>query len=61
VLRLLVEGLRSEEIARRLFITRKTVGTHIENILRKLGVRSQAQAIALAYRSHLDGTGRPDA
>ena len=61
VLRLLVEGLRSEEIARRLFITRKTVGTHIENMLRKLGVRSQAQAIALAYRSHLDGTERPDA
>jgi DNA-binding NarL/FixJ family response regulator len=54
VLRLLVEGLRSEDIARRLFISRKTVGTHIENILRKLGVRSQAQAIALAYRSQLD-------
>jgi DNA-binding NarL/FixJ family response regulator len=55
VLRLLVEGLRADDIARRLFISRKTVGTHIENILRKLGVRSQAQAIALAYRSHLDG------
>jgi DNA-binding NarL/FixJ family response regulator len=54
VLRLLVEGLRSEEIARRLFISRKTVGTHIENILRKLGVRSQAQAIALAYRRQLE-------
>jgi DNA-binding NarL/FixJ family response regulator len=55
VLRLLVEGLRADDIARRLFISRKTVGTHIENILRKLGVRSQAQAIALAYRSHVDG------
>jgi DNA-binding NarL/FixJ family response regulator len=54
VLRLLVEGERSEEIARRLFISRKTVGSHIENILRKLGVRSQAQAIALAYRSQID-------
>ena len=54
VLRLLVEGMRAEEIAGRLFISRKTVGTHIENILRKLGVRSQAQAIALAYRSQLD-------
>jgi DNA-binding NarL/FixJ family response regulator len=51
VLRLLVEGLRSDEIAGRLFISRKTVGTHIEHILRKLGVRSQAQAVALAYRS----------
>jgi DNA-binding NarL/FixJ family response regulator len=54
VLRLLVEGLRSEEIARRLFISRKTVGTHIEHILRKLGVRSQAQAVALAYRAQFD-------
>ena len=51
VLGLLVEGLRSDEIAGRLFISRKTVGTHIEHILRKLGVRSQAQAVALAYRS----------
>jgi DNA-binding NarL/FixJ family response regulator len=54
VLRLLVEGLRSEEIAGRLFISRKTVGTHIEHILRKLGVRSQAQAVALAYRSQFE-------
>jgi DNA-binding NarL/FixJ family response regulator len=54
VLRLLVEGLRSDEIAGRLFISRKTVGTHIEHILRKLGVRSQAQAVALAYRSQFD-------
>jgi DNA-binding NarL/FixJ family response regulator len=54
VLRLLVEGLRSEEIAGRLFISRKTVGTHIEHILRKLGVRSQAQAVALAYRSQFN-------
>lgn len=54
VLRLLVEGLRSDEIAGRLFISRKTVGTHIEHILRKLGVRSQAQAVALAYRSQFN-------
>jgi DNA-binding NarL/FixJ family response regulator len=53
VLQLLAEGLRSDEIADRLFISRKTVATHIENILRKLGVRSQAQAVAVAYRGHL--------
>jgi DNA-binding NarL/FixJ family response regulator len=50
VLRLLSEGLRVEDIAHRLFISRKTVGTHVEHILRKLGVHSQAQAVALAYR-----------
>jgi DNA-binding NarL/FixJ family response regulator len=54
VLQLLAEGLRADEIADRLFISRKTVATHIENILRKLGVRSQAQAVAVAYRGHLD-------
>ena len=53
VLRLLAEGLEQQEIARQLFISRKTVGTHIEHILAKLGVRSRAQAVALAYREDL--------
>jgi DNA-binding NarL/FixJ family response regulator len=53
VLSLLAEGLEQDEIAARLFITRKTVGTHIEHVLKKLGVRSRAQAVALAYRSDL--------
>jgi DNA-binding NarL/FixJ family response regulator len=53
VLQLLSEGLRQDEIAERLFITRRTVGTHVENILRKLGVRSQTQAVALAFREEL--------
>ena len=50
VLRLLAQGLRQDEIAERLFISRKTVATHVANILRKLGVRSQTQAVAVAYR-----------
>jgi DNA-binding NarL/FixJ family response regulator len=50
VLGLLAEGLEHDEIARKLFISPKTVGTHIEHILAKLGVRSRAQAVALAYR-----------
>lgn len=53
VLRLLAEGLEQDEIARQLFITRKTVGTHIENVMRKLGVRTRSQAVALAYREDL--------
>jgi DNA-binding NarL/FixJ family response regulator len=53
VLRLLAEGREQEEIAVQLFISRRTVGTHIENITRKLGVRSRAQAVALAYREDL--------
>jgi two-component system nitrate/nitrite response regulator NarL len=55
VLRLLAEGLEQEAIARELFISRKTVGTHVEHILRKLGVHSRAQAVALAYRDELVG------
>jgi two-component system nitrate/nitrite response regulator NarL len=53
VLRLLADGLRQDEIAEHLFISRKTVGTHVANILRKLGVHSQIQAVALAYREEL--------
>lgn len=53
VLQLLADGLRPDDIAERLFITRRTVGTHVENILRKLDVQSQTQAVALAFREEL--------
>jgi DNA-binding NarL/FixJ family response regulator len=53
VLRLLAEGLAADEVAKRLFISKKTVGTHIEHIFTKLRVRSRAQAIAVAYRDEL--------
>jgi DNA-binding NarL/FixJ family response regulator len=53
VLQLLADGLRQDAIAERLFISQRTVGTHIENILRKLEVQSQAQAVALAFREEL--------
>jgi DNA-binding NarL/FixJ family response regulator len=60
VLTLLADGLRQDEIAARLFITKKTVGTHVVNMLRKLGVRSQAQAVAMAYRGELRGAVEDD-
>ena len=50
VLRLLADGLSPKSIAEEFVISPKTVGTHIERILRKLEVHSQSQAIALAYR-----------
>jgi DNA-binding NarL/FixJ family response regulator len=53
VLKLLANGMGQDEIARDLFISRKTVATHIEHVLQKLGVRSRAQAVALAYREDL--------
>ena len=53
VLELLADGCDQAEIAERLVISRKTVGTHIEHILHKLGVHSRAQAVARAYRDDL--------
>lgn len=53
VLGMLADGLDQNEIARRLVISPKTVGTHIERILSKLGVHSRAEAVALAYRDQL--------
>jgi DNA-binding NarL/FixJ family response regulator len=53
VLTLLAEGHEQDEIASQLFISRRTVGTHIENLMRKLGVRTRTQAVALAYRDDL--------
>jgi DNA-binding NarL/FixJ family response regulator len=55
VLGLLAEGLAQRDIAKRLTIREKTVGSHIERILSKLGVRSRAQAVALAFREDLVG------
>jgi DNA-binding NarL/FixJ family response regulator len=50
VLRLLAEGLGPRDIATRLFISAKTVNTHIDHIFSKLGVHSRAEAVALVYR-----------
>ena len=53
VLGLMADGLRHDEIARRLFISPKTVSTHVEHILRKLEARSSTEAVAIAYREEL--------
>ena len=53
VLRLLAQGLDQSEIALQFVISEKTVATHIQHILEKLGVHSRAQAVALAHRSGL--------
>jgi DNA-binding NarL/FixJ family response regulator len=53
VLRLLAQGLDQREIASDLFLSPKTVATHIQHILAKLGVHSRAQAVAAAHREGL--------
>jgi DNA-binding NarL/FixJ family response regulator len=53
VLSLLATGLRQNEIGARLLISPKTVATHIDRILSKLGVHSRAEAVAFARRHRL--------
>jgi DNA-binding NarL/FixJ family response regulator len=53
VLQLVAEGWPPAEVARRLFISRKTVSSHIQRIFVKLDVHTRAQAVAVAYESGL--------
>jgi DNA-binding NarL/FixJ family response regulator len=53
VLDLLGDGLRQREIAERLGIRPKTVGTHLEHIYSKLGARHRLQALAMARKQGL--------
>ncbi len=49
ILALLSEGLRNAAIAKRLFVSTKTVDHHVSAILAKLGVPTRTQAVARAY------------
>ena len=53
VLELLAQGLDQDQIASALVISSKTVATHIQRTLAKLGVHSRAQAVAHAHREGL--------
>jgi two-component system nitrate/nitrite response regulator NarL len=47
VMRCLIDGLSTQEIADRLCVQRSTARTHVQNLLIKLGVHSRLQAAAL--------------
>ncbi len=59
VLSLLAGGASNPEIARRLHTSPRTVGTHVEHILAKLGTPSRAGAAAIAQRDGLLLAGWP--
>ena len=53
VLDLIAQGKSNQEIAEILFITFKTVKTHVSNILAKLGVEDRTQAAIYAFKHGL--------
>jgi DNA-binding CsgD family transcriptional regulator len=50
VLAQISRGRTNREIGERLFISQKTVGVHVGNILAKLGVSGRVEAAAVAIR-----------
>ncbi|GMM85504.1 LuxR C-terminal-related transcriptional regulator [Pseudoalteromonas sp. MTN2-4] len=53
VLRAIAQGLSNAEISEQLFISVKTVRTHVSNILSKLNVRDRTQAAVHAWQNGL--------
>jgi DNA-binding CsgD family transcriptional regulator len=59
VLRLVAAGRSNAQIGAELFISPRTAGVHVTNILRKLGVTNRVQAAALAEHAGLLDTPSP--
>ena len=59
VLALIARGRTNREIGDRLFISQKTVGVHVGNILSKLGVSGRVEAAAVAIRLGLEDGAQP--
>ncbi len=53
VLELIAEGMINKEIAKKLYISEKTVKNHISNIFKKLDVNDRTQAAIYAFRHNI--------
>ncbi|WDV47293.1 response regulator transcription factor [Clostridiaceae bacterium M8S5] len=53
VITLIAEGLNNKEIAKRLFISEKTVKNHVSNIFKKIEVTDRIQAAIFAYKNNI--------
>jgi two-component system, NarL family, response regulator LiaR len=53
VLKLIAQGLTNDSIAATLFISKRTVSTHINNLLNKLTLENRAQAVLYALQNRI--------
>ena len=53
VLELIAEGMINKEIAKKLYISEKTVKNHVSNIFRKLNVSDRTQAAIYAFKHNI--------
>jgi DNA-binding NarL/FixJ family response regulator len=60
VLRLVAEGCSNPQIAKRLYISRRTAEHHVQHIYSKIGVSSRAAAALFALEHELLSSGTAD-
>jgi DNA-binding NarL/FixJ family response regulator len=53
VIGLIAEGLINKEIAKKLYISEKTVKNHVSNIFKKLNVSDRTQAAIYAFKHNI--------
>jgi DNA-binding NarL/FixJ family response regulator len=59
ILKLVIKGMSNKEIASELCISEQTVGTHLANIFKKLGVQSRVEAMLYALKKGWDSLNEP--
>jgi DNA-binding CsgD family transcriptional regulator len=58
IAQLIAEGASNPEIARQLFLSRKTVERHVSNVLKKVGARNRAELAAKVAELEVEGAHR---
>ena len=59
VLELVCKGLTNPEIGERLYLSRRTVQSHLYSIFKKLGVKSRTELALMAMRAGIPADDRP--